>query len=483
MSVVDRAMRSLSTLESRLIVGSVHAIRGLTIVVDRLRVPVGSLVEVDTALGMAMGEVIGFDGPRSLAMLFTSSAGVSPGAPVRAKSLTASVAVGPSWLGRVLDALGRPIDNGPPIDNLENCPLDPPTMNPLRRGIITQPLPTGVRAIDAMLTVGRGQRLGIFAGPGVGKSTLLASIARGTAADVVVIGLVGERGREVKEFLEQTLGPEGRKRACVVTATGDDSPLLRVRAASAAVAAAEYFRDTGKHVLLMVDSITRLAQAQRQIGLAAGEQPATKGFTPSVFAILPRLLERAGPLDGGGSITGFYTVLVEGDDLTEPIADAVKGILDGHIVLSRKIASQGHYPAIDVLDSISRVADNVSDPNHREARQEIILNLSSYRNSEELINIGAYVDGANADVDTAKALHAETRAFLKQDRGDISPYPQSLRSLVDLSSKSKATRAALQGRAGAPRPTAPAQARPQQQSAPAARAQSSPPSSPPRRAG
>ncbi len=310
MSVVDRAMKSLATLESRLIVGSVHAIRGLTIVVDRLRVPVGSLVEIDTAMGTTMGEVIGFDGPRSLAMLFASSAGVSPGAPVRAKSLTATVAVGQSWLGRVLDALGRPIDNGPPIDDLESCPLDPPSMNPLKRGIIREPLPTGVRVIDGLLTVGRGQRLGIFAGPGVGKSTLLASIARGTEADIVVIGLVGERGREVKEFLEHTLGPEGMRRACVVTATGDDSPLLRVRAASAAIAAAEYFRDQGKNVLLMIDSITRLAQAQRQIGLAAGEQPATKGFTPSVFALLPRLLERAGPVESGGSITGFYTVLV-----------------------------------------------------------------------------------------------------------------------------------------------------------------------------
>jgi flagellum-specific ATP synthase len=443
MSVVDRAMRSVATLEPRLIVGSVHAIRGLTIVIDRLRVPIGSLVEVDTAMGPTMGEVIGFDGPRSLAMLFSSTAGVSPGSTVRAKSLTATVAVGPSWLGRVLDALGRPIDSGPPIDDLEHCPLDPPTVNPLRRGIITHPLPTGVRAIDGLLTVGRGQRLGIFAGPGVGKSTLLASIARGTAADVVVIGLVGERGREVKEFLEHTLGTEGRRKACVVTATGDDSPLLRVRAASAAIAAAEYFRSLGKHVLLMIDSITRLAQAQRQIGLAAGEQPATKGFTPSVFALLPKLLERAGPLDSGGSITGFYTVLVEGDDLTEPIADAVKGILDGHIVLSRKIASRGEYPAIDVLESISRVADNVSDENHRAARREIIRMLAARRNSEELINIGAYVRGSNADIDTAEAFLETTRSFLEQDRAIVSQYPETLASLVDLAKRSIAHRHSL----------------------------------------
>lgn len=445
MSVVDRAMRSLATLESRLIVGSVHAIRGLTIVVDRLRVPVGSLVEIETAMGTAMGEVIGFEGPRSLAMLFGSSAGVSPGSPVRAKSLTATVAVGTSWLGRVLDALGRPIDNGPPIDDLENCALEPPTMNPLRRGIITDPLPTGVRAIDGLLTVGRGQRLGIFAGPGVGKSTLMASIARGTAADVVVIGLVGERGREVKEFLEHTLGPEGRRKACVVTATGDDSPLLRVRAAAAAIAAAEYFRDQGKHVLLMLDSITRLAQAQRQIGLAAGEQPATKGYTPSVFALLPRLLERAGPVEakGGeraGSITAFYTVLVEGDDLTEPIADAVKGILDGHIVLSRKIAARGHYPAIDVLDSISRVAENITDANHRMARREMIRLLAAYRESEELITIGAYAQGSSPEVDTSIALRPQILQYLQQDRSEVTPYPQSLRSLIEIAVASQGMR-------------------------------------------
>ncbi len=481
MSVVERAIRTLGSLESRLIVGSVHAIRGLTIVVDRLRVPVGSLVEIETAMGTTMGEVIGFDGPRSLAMLFASSAGVSPGAPVRAKSLTATVAVGQSWLGRVLDALGRPIDNGPPIDDLENCPLDPPTMNPLRRGIIRDPLPTGVRAIDGLLTVGRGQRLGIFAGPGVGKSTLLASIAKGTAADVVVIGLVGERGREVKEFLEHTLGVEGMRRACVVAATGDDSPLLRVRAASVAVAAAEYFRDQGKHVLLMIDSITRLAQAQRQIGLAAGEQPATKGFTPSVFALLPRLLERAGPMEPttslGGSITGFYSVLVEGDDLTEPIADAVKGILDGHFVLSRKLASRGHYPALDVLDSISRVAENITDPNHRAARREMIRLLAAYRDSEELINIGAYARGSNVDVDTAIALRPQMLGYLQQDREDITEYPRALRSLIEIGIAADAARQRGAAQRQAPQPAAAPQRSEQRNGQPM------PPAAGPRKAG
>ncbi len=457
MSIIVRAMNTLATMETRLIVGSVHSVRGLTLVVDRLRVPVGSLVEVDTGgREYALGEVIGFDGPRSLVMLFGTSSGLGPGATVRSRSLTATVPVGASWLGRVVDALGRPIDSGPPLDDLEHCPLDPPIMNPLKRGIIDQPLPTGVRAIDGLLTVGRGQRVGIFAGPGVGKSTLLASIAKGTSADVVVIGLVGERGREVKEFLEHTLGAEGRKRACIVAATGDESPLLRVRAAMSAIAAAEFFRDQGKHVLLMLDSITRLAQAQRQIGLAAGEQPATKGYTPSVFSLLPRVLERAGCLESGGSITAFYTVLVEGDDLTEPIADAAKGILDGHFVLSRKIASRGHYPAIDVLESISRVVDLVTDVNHRSARREVIRLLASYRENEELITIGAYTRGSNPEVDVALALKPAIDRFLQQDKDEITDYPRTLRALIELtlSAQSARERPAASGqRAQQPTPT------------------------------
>jgi FliI/YscN family ATPase len=420
-------------MEPRLVVGSVHAVRGLTLVVDRLRVPIGSLVDVDIGSHeTGLGEVIGFDGQRSLVMLFGSSSGVGPGATVRARSVTATVPVGFGWLGRVVDALGRPIDRGPPLDDLEQRPLDPPIMNPLDRGIIHEPCPTGVRAIDGVLTVGRGQRVGIFAGPGVGKSTLLASIAKGTAADVVVIGLVGERGREVKEFLEHTLGPEGRAKAVVVVATGDESPLLRVRAATAAVAAAEFFRDAGKNVLLMIDSVTRLAQAQRQIGLAAGEMPATKGFTPSVFALLPRVLERAGCIERGGSITAFYTVLVEGDDLTEPIADAVKGILDGHFVLSRKIASRGFYPAIDVLESISRVADLVTNDEQRKARRMLLRLLSAYRANEEIIAIGAYARGSNPEVDAALALKPEIDAFLMQDKDEVVGYAAICKGLDDL---------------------------------------------------
>jgi flagellum-specific ATP synthase len=299
--------------------------------------------------------------------------------------------------------------------------------------VVRDVLPTGVRAIDSMLTIGKGQRMGIFAGPGVGKSTLLGSIARGTSAQVNVIGLIGERGREVPEFIEHVLGEEGMRRSIVVVATGDESPLMRVRAATVACSAAEFFRDQGLDVLLMLDSITRFAQAQRQIGLSAGEAPATKGFTPSVFSMLPRLLERAGALQGGGSITGFYTVLVEGDDMTEPIADAAKGILDGHILLSRKLAERVHYPAIDVLASISRVADQVSDQNHLNARRHVTRLLGAYREAEELIQIGAYAKGSNADVDAAIALKPVIDAFLKQGSSERAEFPRTLRSLIELS--------------------------------------------------
>ncbi len=451
MSFMKRAMTTVLSMEPRLLVGSVHSIRGLTLVVERLRLPIGSLVDVDTgARERSLGEVIGFDGPRCLVMLYGSPSGMAPGAPVRALRAAPTVSVGRSWLGRTLDALGRPIDNGPPLDDLDHRLLDPPITNPLSRGIIKDPLPTGVRAIDAFLTVGKGQRIGIFAGPGVGKSTLLASIAKGTTADVAVIGLIGERGREVKEFIEHTLGPEGRRRAIVVAATGDESPLLRVRAAMTAITAAEHFRDEGKDVLLMLDSVTRLAQAQRQIGLAAGEQPATKGYTPSVFALLPRLLERAGPLERRGSITGFYTVLVEGDDLTEPIADATKGILDGHIVLTRKLASRGHYPSIDLLDSISRLADLVSDANHRTARRELVRLLAAYRENEELISIGAYVPGTNPDVDVARVIRPKLDAFLQQDKDEASAYPLTLRQLIELALAADATRKSAPAAPGQP---------------------------------
>jgi flagellum-specific ATP synthase len=343
------------------------------------------------------------------------------------------VGVSEAWLGRVVDALGRPIDGKGPIAAGSPQPLWPARTSPLTRGVVKHILPTGVRTIDSMLTIGKGQRMGIFAGPGVGKSTLLGSIARGTSAQVNVIGLIGERGREVPEFIEHVLGEEGLRRSVVVVATGDESPLMRVRAATVACSAAEFFRDAGLDVILMLDSVTRFAQAQRQIGLSAGEAPATRGYTPSVFAMLPRLLERAGAIAGGGSITGFYTVLVEGDDMTEPVADAAKGILDGHIVLSRKLAERVHYPAIDVLASISRVADQISDQNHLNARRHVARLLSAYREAEELIQIGAYARGSNPDVDAAIAMRGAIDAFLKQGPRDRSELPRTLRALIELS--------------------------------------------------
>jgi flagellum-specific ATP synthase len=372
---------AIRAIESREIVGTVRAVKGLVLAVEQLPLPVGSLVrvEVPSRDEAPRGEVVGFDGNRALVMLLSEADGVSSGVQVIGEQPFATIGVSDQWLGRVVDALGRPIDGKGPIPPGSPQPIWPARTSPLARGVVRDALPTGVRAIDSMLTIGKGQRMGIFAGPGVGKSTLLGSIARGTSAHVNVIGLIGERGREVPEFLEHVLGADGLKRSVVVVATGDESPLMRVRAATVACSVAEYFRDERKDVLLMLDSVTRFAQAQRQIGLSAGEAPATKGFTPSVFAMLPRLLERAGTIQGGGSITGFYTVLVEGDDMTEPIADAAKGILDGHILLSRRIAERAHYPAIDILASISRVADQVSDQNHLNARRHLSRMLAAYR--------------------------------------------------------------------------------------------------------
>lgn len=426
---------AIRAIESREIVGTVRAVKGLVLAVEQLPLPVGSLVrvEVPSRDEAPRGEVVGFEGNRALVMLLSEADGVSSGVQVIGEQPFATIGVSDQWLGRVVDALGRPIDGKGPIPPGSPQPIWPARTSPLARGVVRDALPTGVRAIDSMLTIGKGQRMGIFAGPGVGKSTLLGSIARGTSAHVNVIGLIGERGREVPEFLEHVLGADGLKRSVVVVATGDESPLMRVRAATVACSVAEYFRDERKDVLLMLDSVTRFAQAQRQIGLSAGEAPATKGFTPSVFAMLPRLLERAGTIQGGGSITGFYTVLVEGDDMTEPIADAAKGILDGHILLSRRIAERAHYPAIDILASISRVADQVSDQNHLNARRHLSRMLAAYREAEELIQIGAYAKGSNPDVDAAITLKPAIEAFLRQDTRERAEYPRTLRSLIELS--------------------------------------------------
>ena len=441
-----QSMDAITAIEPRSCRGTVDAVRGMTIVVRQLKAPIGAVVAIECATGgreqRVRGEVIGFDGNRALVMLLGGAGGIGPGDRVWMERTSDSIMVGDSWLGRVLNGLGEPIDGGSHPTHLVSRPLFPPTANPMERGMIGAPLSTGVRAIDGLLTLGRGQRVGIFSGPGVGKSTLLANIARGTDADVNVIALVGERGREVKEFITSALGEEGMARSIVVVATGDESPLLRIRAMAAAITVAEHFRDRGRDVMLMIDSITRFAQAQRQIGLAAGEQPATKGYTPSVFSLLPQMLERAGSVPGGGSITGIHTVLVEGDDMTEPVADAAMGILDGHIVLSRKIAARGHFPAIDCLNSISRVADQVSEETHITARRRMIELLAAYEENAELIQIGAYAQGSNSMTDTAIHMKDVLDGFLRQGSQEHSSMADTCKALFEVAANSERVRQA-----------------------------------------
>lgn len=448
MSLLSPQLETLRRIEPREVVGTVDSVRGLTLTVRSLPLPVGALVRLEgrntaeTAAsgGAARGEVIGFNGGRTLVMLLDGRAGIAPGWRAIGEQAAQTVQVGGSLLGRVIDGFGMPLDGGSiPVETVAR-PLSPPRLNPLSRRVIERPLPTGIRAIDALLTMGRGQRLGVFAGPGVGKSSLLSAIARRSSADVNVIALIGERGREVKEFIEHALGEEGLRRSVVIASTSDESPLLRVRAAMVACAVAEHFRDLGRDVMLMMDSVTRFAQAQRQIGLAAGEQPATKGYTPSVFAIMPQILERAGAVEGGGSISGLYTILVEGDDLSEPISDAARGILDGHVVLSRRLATRGHYPAIDVLDSISRVADAVTDENHQTARRRFLSMAAAYREAEEIISIGAYVAGSDPDVDLAIEMRPRMQAFLCQGRDEVAEYPRVCRTLLEIAAESEQVR-------------------------------------------
>jgi flagellum-specific ATP synthase len=366
-------------------------------------------------------EVVGFRENRVLLMPLGVMEGIEPGSEVVACRAPLTVPVGAELLGRVLDGLGRPLDGKGHINPPHRRSLDQTPPNPISRTRILQQLATGVRSIDGLLTCGRGQRVGIFAGSGVGKSTLLGMIARKTEADVNVIALIGERGREVRDFIEKNLGADGLRRSVVVVATSDQPALVRIKGAFAATTIAEYFRDQGLNVLLMMDSVTRLAMAQREIGLAVGEPPTTRGYTPSVFAMLPRLMERAGTAEAG-SITALYTVLVEGDDMNEPIADAVRSILDGHIVLSRRIAARNQYPAVDVLESVSRVMDDVVSEDHRAAAQSVRRMLAAYQEAEDLINIGAYARGSNPDIDQAIAMIEEIRAYLRQSVDEESDY-------------------------------------------------------------
>jgi flagellum-specific ATP synthase len=336
-------------------------------------------------------------------------------------------------LGRVVNGFGKPIDGKGMLNASETRRIDSPAVLPMDRANIRQPISTSIRAIDGLHTCGLGQRMGIFSGPGVGKSTLLSSIAKNTSADISVIALIGERGREVQEFLHTSLGPDGMKRCVMVVSTSDDPPLLRVRAAKVATTIAEYFRDQGKNVLLLLDSLTRMCQAQRQIGLAAKEPPATKGFPPSVFALIPEILERAGKTHTG-SITGFYTVLVEGDDFNEPIPDAVKGITDGHLWLNRKLANRGHFPAIDMIQSISRVRGDVIDSDHSKMARRVLSIWAAYEEIEDLVNIGAYVAGANLEFDLAVQARPRITQYLQQDPNSPTTLEQARKQLVDLSS-------------------------------------------------
>jgi len=422
--------------------GRVQSVRGMTILASDLPIPIGSLVEIHGLDDLRIaGEVVGFDSGQAIVMLLAATTGIVPGSKIMLQQTHQVAPVGERMLGRVIDGLGRPIDGLGPISETVHRAINPTPIGAMQRRRIDQPLRTGVRVLDLMTPIGRGQRLGIFAGPGVGKSTLLGQIARGTDADVNVIALVGERGREVRDFIDHALGEEGLKRSVVIVATGDESPLLRIRAAKLACTASEYFRDQGRDVLLMMDSITRFAHAQRQVGLSVGEPPTTKGYTPSVFSSMAELLERSGTIEpedgiGGGSITGLFTILVEGDDMTEPVTDAARGILDGHVVLSRKLAHSGQFPAVDVLDSVSRVADDVTNDAHKAGRQQMSKLIAKYREIEDLVQIGAYALGANPEADTAIDLYPVINELLGQRTNELANFEQGRDMMVKLALQS-----------------------------------------------
>lgn len=413
--------------------GRVTRVVGLVLEATGLEVGLGALCRITSHSRdrSVLAEVVGFHERGVLLMPLGELDGLHPGSAVQPLGRTFGVDVGPGLLGRVLNGLGHPIDGKGKLDVIERVPLAAEPPNPLERQTIDRPLETGVRAIDGLLTIGRGQRVGIFAGSGVGKSTMLGMIARHAQADVNVIALLGERGREVRDFIENSLGEEGLARSVVIVATGDQAALVRARGALVATAIAEYFRDQGKQVMLMVDSVTRVAMAWREIGLATGEPPTTKGYPPSVFASLPRLLERAGNGARGG-ITGIYTVLVDGDDFNEPVADAARSILDGHIVLTRRLASQNHFPAIDVLESKSRVRDHIVNDVQRSAGGSMLRLEAAYREKEDLIMVGAYQKGSDPYVDAAIQYRHRALQFLQQRPDEISHYGDTYMALASI---------------------------------------------------
>ncbi len=405
----------VETLDPLRRIGEITEVTGLIVKSNGPLAAVGEVCEIESTAGRRiLVQVVGFKDGSVLSMPLEETDGLLAGSTIVARSGESTVKVGPELLGRVLDGYGRPMDGLPPIESFVHYPLQAPPPNPLGRRHITERLVTGVRVIDGLLPIGKGQRVGIFGGSGVGKSVLLGTLAKNNSAQVTVVGLIGERNREVREFIDHELGPEGLKQSVVVVATSDRPAPLRVRAALTVTAIAEYFRDQGQDVLLIVDSVTRLAMAQREIGLAAGEPPSQKGYTPSVFGMLPKVFERAGNFQRG-SITGLYTVLVEGDDFNEPISDAVRSILDGHLILSRKLGARGHYPAIDVLNSVSRLASKVATADEKATAQQMREALALYRESEDLIQLGAYVSGTNPRLDSSLKCIPSIDQFLRQE--------------------------------------------------------------------
>jgi len=426
----DKYYSALETVDLMSCQGYVVRVSGSTVESAGPMVGLGELCGIHIRDGRrALAEVVGFKDDRLILLPLQHIEGISPGDAVTARTTPRHIMLGEEVLGRVLNGLGEPIDGKGPLIGGEKCPLDVSGPPPLSRERITQPLALGIRSIDGVLTCGRGQRVGIFAGSGVGKSVLLGDIAVSSDAAVNVVALIGERGREVREFLEENLGPEGLARSVVVVATSDAPPIQRVKAAFVAVTIAEYFRDRAKNVLFMMDSLTRFAQAQREIGLAAGEPPATKGYCPSVFALMPRLIERLG-CSQNGSITGILTVLVENDDMTDPVADSARSLLDGHIALSRKLADRSHYPAVDILQSISRLMPVVVGEQHRIAAQKLREIYATYVDAEDLINIGAFSPGSNRRIDGAVSLIDRINQFLIQPVRQRTPFEETVRQLT-----------------------------------------------------
>ncbi len=430
---LSRYRNAITRLNPLSISGRVVQVVGLTVEIMGLNCQIGEVCEIQTSSDTSlMAEVIGFRNNHMLLMPLGGMEGIQPDSTVRSVSRAFKAPVGKSLIGRVLNGLGEPIDDKGSLEMVDWVSTNQTPPHPLQRSAIDEPLVTGVRVIDGMLTCGKGQRMGIFAGSGVGKSTLLGSIARNSESDISVIALIGERGREVREFLERDLGPEGLAHSVIIVSTSDQPALVRLKAALVAMTIAEFFRDQGMDVMFMMDSVTRYAMAQREIGLSIGEPPASKGYTPSVFAMLPRLLERAGRGEVG-SITGFFTVLVEGDDFNEPICDAVRGILDGHVILSRTLAARNHYPAIDVMNSVSRVMPALTTREHLQFASFARKNLAVFEKVRDLVNIGAYVKGSDPEVDTALLVMPTLDNFLQQDRTDVSSFENTVQYLDQIS--------------------------------------------------